>query len=136
MSNAPTIPDEFKDLLDAPTAILATNGPSGRPQVTAVSFLYDAEDGLLKISLNDTRQKTKNLRRDPKATLFIVDPQSPFRTLEIRGDAELRPDPDFSGCARVGAKYNADFRVHDKPGETRTLVVLHPARVVGTDMRR
>ncbi|MEV5411342.1 PPOX class F420-dependent oxidoreductase [Thermopolyspora sp. NPDC052614] len=136
MVDTPEIPEGFKDLLEAGTAILATNGASGRPQVTAVAFLYDAEDGLLKISLNDTRQKTKNLRRDPKATLFIVDPQTPYRTLEIRGDAEILPDPDFSACARVSAKYNADFHVHDKPGETRSLVILHPARVVGTDMRR
>lgn len=136
MTETPTIPDEFKDLLEAGTAILATNGAGGRPQVTAISFLYDAEDGLVKLSLNDSRQKMKNLRRDPKTTLFIVDPQTPFRTLEIRADAEILSDPDFSWCAKVGAKYNADFRVHDKPGETRSLVILHPKRVIGTDMRR
>ena len=137
MTEKATIPDEYKELLDAPVAILATNGPSGRPQVSAISFLYDTEDGLIKISLNDTRQKMKNLRRDPKCTLLIVDPQTPYRTLEIRADAEIRPDPDFSWCARIGkGKYNADFRVHDKPGETRSLVILHPRRVVGTDLRR
>lgn len=135
MTETPTIPDGFQDLLEAPTAILATNGASGRPQVTAIAFYHDPDDGLIKISLNDTRQKTKNLRRDPKATLFIVDPQTPYRTLEIRGDAEIVPDPDFSWCARIGKKYNADFRVHDKPGETRSLVILHPARIVGTDLR-
>lgn len=134
MTETPTIPDGFKDLLEARTAILATCNPDGQPQVTAIAFLYDAEDGRVKLSLNDTRQKMKNMRRDPKATLFIMDPENPYRTLEIRAEAEIRPDPDYSGCARVGAKYNADFRVHDKPGETRSLVILHPKRIVTTHL--
>ena len=85
----PTVPDSHRDLLDAATAILATNGADGKPQVTAVAFLFDPADQRVKISLNDTRQKVKNLRRDPNATLFILDPANPYRTLEIRGRAEL-----------------------------------------------
>ena len=132
MTDATVIPDEYKDLLETRTAILATNGASGLPQVTAIAFLYDASDGLVKISLNDTRQKTKNLRRDPRTTFFILDPANPFRSLEIRAEAEVRPDPDFAACAHIGAKYNADFRVHDRPGETRSLIILHPVRVVAS----
>lgn len=130
----PTVPDSHRDLLDTATAILATNGADGRPQVTAVSFLFDPADERVKISLNDTRQKTKNLRRDPNATLFIVDPANPYRTLEIRGQAELRPDADFSFVAVAGAKYGQDFRVHDQPGQTRSIVTLHPSRIVATLM--
>ncbi len=134
MANAPVVPDDFRDLLDTGTAILATNGANGLPQVTAIAFLYDPADGLIKISLNETRQKLKNLRRDPKTTFFILDPENPYRTLEIRAEAEILPDPDFAWCARVSAKYNADFRVHDGPGETRSLVVLHPVRIVTNKM--
>lgn len=126
------IPDEFKDLLETSTAILATNGATGLPQVTAIAFLYDQSDGLVKISLNDSRQKTKNLRRDPRTTFFIIDPENRYRTLEIRAEAEVRPDPDFTECARIGAKYGADFRVHDQPGQTRSVIILHPVRVVAT----
>lgn len=128
----PTVPDSHRDLLDAATAILATNGADGKPQVTAVAFLFDPADQRVKISLNDTRQKVKNLRRDPNATLFILDPANPYRTLEIRGRAELRPDSDFAFVAVAGAKYGQDFRVHDKPGETRSVVTLHPSRIVAT----
>ncbi|HET6504260.1 MAG TPA: PPOX class F420-dependent oxidoreductase [Amycolatopsis sp.] len=129
------VPDEFRDLLDASVAALATISPDGTPQVTAVAFLYDKEADLVRLSLNDTRQKTKNLRRDPRATLFIVDPASPYRTLEIRGRAELEPDADFAFARTAGAKYNTDFHTRDNPGETRSIVTLRPTRVNVADLR-
>jgi PPOX class probable F420-dependent enzyme len=129
---APAVPDAFRDLLDAATGILATNGPDGLPQVTAVTFLHDTVGDLVKISLNDTRQKTKNMRRDSRATLFILDRNNPYRSLEIRARVELAPDPDFSFAKTAGAKYGQDFHVHDQPGETRSVVTLHPVRINAT----
>src|SRR4051812_22039142 len=88
------VPDTHVDLVDAPnTAVLTTVGADGQPQSTAVWFLID-DDGLLKTSITTDRQKYKNLARHPKATLFIFDPANPFKTLEIRADVELTPDPD------------------------------------------
>jgi PPOX class probable F420-dependent enzyme len=129
------VPAEFRDLLDAPYAALATISAEGTPQVTEVAFLHDKEDDLVKLSLNDTRQKTKNLRLDSRATLFIVDPATPLRTLEIRARVELAPDADFAFCKTAGAKYNADFHRHDQPGETRSIVTLHPVKVNVADLR-
>jgi PPOX class probable F420-dependent enzyme len=130
------VPESHRDLLETDTAILATNGPDGRPQVTAVAFYHDAADDLVKISLNDTRQKTRNLRRDPRSTLFILDPANRLRTLEIRADAELIADPDLEFCRTAGTKYGADFHRHDRPGETRSQVVLHPTKVNASDLSR
>ena len=129
-----SVPESHLDLLDTRIAILATNGASGKPQLTATAFLYDKEDGRVKMSLNDNRQKTKNMRRDASATFFILDPENSGRTLEIRADVEITPDPDFAFCARAGEKYNADFRRNDQPGETRSIVTLHPTRVVATKL--
>jgi PPOX class probable F420-dependent enzyme len=99
-----------------------------------VAFL--AEDGLVRISLNTTRQKTRNLMARPRATLLIPDPASPYRTLEIRGDVEITPDEDYSFARRVGQKYGGtDFRSADRPGESRVGVVLRPVRVNVTDLR-
>lgn len=128
------VPESHRDLLDSHTAILATNGQHGGPQVTAVAFYHDKADDLVKLSLNDTRQKVRNLRRDPRATLFILDPDNRLRTLEIRAEADLIADPDFAFCATAGAKYNSDFHRHDQPGETRSQVVLHPVRVIATNL--
>jgi PPOX class probable F420-dependent enzyme len=129
MTTTPSVPDSHRDLLETKTAILATNGPDGLPQVTAVAFHHDEADDLIKISLNDTRQKTKNLHRDPNGTLFILDPVNPYRTLEIRGRTELVPDPDFAFAKTAGARYGQDFHQHDLPGETRSVVILHPSRI-------
>jgi PPOX class probable F420-dependent enzyme len=95
----PEIPESHRDLLDAQFATLATIGPDGRPQLSEVWFL--AEDGTVKISLSNARQKTKNLARRPVATVFILDLANPYRYLEIRGDAELTPDDDYSFADKV-----------------------------------
>ncbi len=136
MTAGAAVPESHRELLTTDTAILATNGPDGLPQVTAVAFYHDTTDDLVKISLNDTRQKTRNLRRDPRATLFILDPANRLRTLEIRAEAELIADPDLEFCRTAGAKYGADFHRHDRPGETRSQVVLHPIKVNAADLSR
>jgi PPOX class probable F420-dependent enzyme len=123
----PEIPESHRDLLDTQFATLATIGPDGRPQLSEVWFL--AEDGTVKFSLNTTRQKTRNLVRHPEATAFILDLANPYRYLEIRGDAEVTPDDDYSFAAKVGAKYGSDLRAHDQPGETRVVVTIHPTRI-------
>jgi PPOX class probable F420-dependent enzyme len=128
------VPDSHRDLLDAPTAVLATNGANGLPQVTAVGFLHDPEDDLIKISLNDTRQKTKNLRRNPNTTFFVLDLNRPYRTLEVQATAELIPDADLTFAKKAGAKYSADFTEQDRPGETRSIVVLRPLKINVVDM--
>jgi PPOX class probable F420-dependent enzyme len=123
-----TIPDSHRDLLNAQIAVLGTIGASGRPQLSGVWFL--TEDDAIKFSLNTTRQKVKNLRANPKASVLIFDEKSPYRYLEIRGDAEITPDPDYEFAEKVGAKYGADLRTRDQPGDSRVVVTIRPARVV------
>jgi PPOX class probable F420-dependent enzyme len=123
-----TIPDSHRDLLNAQIAVLGTVGASGRPQLSGVWFL--TEDDAVKFSLNTTRQKVKNLQANPKASVLIFDEKSPYRYLEIRGDAEVTPDPDYEFADKVGAKYGSDLRTRDKPGDSRVVVTIHPARVV------
>ena len=123
------IPSSHRALLDAPVGVLATLGPDGFPQVTALWFLYDEMAGAVRFSLNTSRQKTKNLRRRPEASFLVLDPASPYRTLEIRGRAEMQPDDDYAFADRVGKKYGTNLRQIDKPGERRVVVTLRPAKV-------
>ena len=133
MPDQTTVPDAFTDLLDAPVATLATIGPDGRPQLSAVWFLHD--DGEVKVSLHETRQKTKNLRTNPAVNLFVLDPQNPLRYLEIRGDAELADDRDYAFAAKVGAKYGgADLRQMDGDDQRRVVATIRSARVVAIDL--
>jgi PPOX class probable F420-dependent enzyme len=124
----PEIPDSHRDLLDGQVAVLGTIGASGRPQLSGTWFL--AEGGTVKISLNTTRQKVKNLQANPKCSLIILgDP--PYKYIELRGDAEITPDPDYEFADKLGAKYGgADLRERDQPGESRVVVTIKPARVI------
>ena len=123
-----TIPETHKDLLNAQVGVLGTVGSSGRPQLSGVWFL--AEGDTVRISLNTVRQKVKNLQANPKVSLLIFG-ESPYKYLELRGDAEIAPDPDYEFADKVGAKYGgADMRKMDQPGETRVVVTIHPERVI------
>lgn len=130
---ATTIPENFRDLLSTPVATLATIDKNGRPQLTEVWFLDDG-DGVA-LSLNTARQKVKNLLQRPQCSLFILDPAGPYRYLEVRGDAEITPDDEYEFADKVGAKYEADLRRMDKPGEKRVVVRIKPTRVNAVDMR-
>ena len=129
----PEIPASHRDLLDSDFATLATIGPDGRPQVSEVWFL--AEGDTVAISLNSSRQKTRNLQANPAASLFLLDLTVPFRYLEIRGDAEVIPDGDHAFADKVDSKYGADHRLHDQPGQTRVKVVIRPVKINAVDMR-
>jgi hypothetical protein len=72
---------------------------------------------------------------NPAASLLILDLAVPYRYLEIRGDAEITPDEDYSFADRVGAKYQSDLREHDQPGQSRVVVTIRPTRVNAVDMR-
>jgi PPOX class probable F420-dependent enzyme len=130
----PAIPDSHRDLLDTPCATLATVGPDGRPQLSEVWFLAEGDE--IGLSLNNTRQKTKNLQANPAVNLFILDPAGPYRYLEIRGDAEVVPDDDYSYASKLGAKYNADLKTRDQPGDSRVAIMIKPVRINAIDMRR
>ena len=122
-----------RDLLESSVATLATIGPDGRPQLSEVWFLSD--DGSVALSLNTSRQKTKNLMARPQCCLLILDLAVPQRYLELRGDAEVTPDPDSAFAARVGRKYGADLGDHDHAGESRVVVRIILHRVNAVDMR-
>jgi PPOX class probable F420-dependent enzyme len=122
-----TIPASHYDLLGAPVATLATLGSDGAPQLSEVWFI--AEDGTVRISLNTTRQKVRNLQHRPACSLLILDLANPYRYLEIRGDAEIQPDPDYAFADKLGAKYQSDLREMDQPGESRVVVTLRPHRI-------
>jgi PPOX class probable F420-dependent enzyme len=123
-----TIPENFLDLVRTPgVAVLTTLNSDGSPQTSALWYFLD-DDGLVKISLNVTRQKTKNLTQRPACTLFFLDPQNPFRTLEIRATAAVTPDEGKVFAAKVGQHYGTDFTSNDRPGEERVIVTLNPIK--------
>jgi PPOX class probable F420-dependent enzyme len=123
------IPSSHLDLLEAsiPVAI-ATVGPTGHPQVTAIWAVV--EGGNVVTSLAGVRQKLKNLEARPQATVFVIDPANPYRTLEVRGDVTIEPDPELTTLKRVLAAYGTDLESFTGPLEDRVAVTLRPTRVI------
>jgi PPOX class probable F420-dependent enzyme len=127
-----SIPDSHRDLLGGDIATLATVGEDGYPQVSEVWFLTEGDQ--IAMSLNTRRQKVKNLEAEPACTVLLLDLQNPYRYLEIRGTAVIAPDEDRAFAEEIGAKYHADLREHDAPGDRRVVVRIVPVRVNAVDM--
>jgi PPOX class probable F420-dependent enzyme len=119
------------DLLNSTAlAHVATIGPDGEPQSTPVWFDWDGH--YLRFSQTAQRQKVRNLRRDPRIALSIVDPANPYRYLELRGVAvRIDPDPDLAFVDRVTWKYLREGRdpSRNPPGEERVVVIVEPRHV-------
>ena len=123
------IPATFHDLLDNPIPVaLPTIGPKGYPQVTYVWVIRDGDT--LVTSLTEARQKLKNLRARPQGTVFVVDPANPYRTLEIRGEVTITPDPELETLSTVLAAYGTTLDAFAGPKDDRVTVRLTPLRVV------
>jgi PPOX class probable F420-dependent enzyme len=122
-----TFPESHRDLLDAQVATFATIDDDGFPQLTEVWFLVD--EGELKLSLNTSRRKARNLERRPECSLLLLDLQNPYRYLEIRGRARIEPDPDGAFAAKLSAKYGGDVRQYDQPDESRVIVTIEPLKI-------
>ena len=127
-----TFPESHRDLLDGQVATLATIGGDGFPQMTELWFLHD--DGELKLSLNNARLKTRNLMKRPECSLMLLDLQNPYRYLVVRGNAGIEADDDYAFAEKLGAKYSADVKEHDQPGDKRVVVTIEPTNVYPVDM--
>jgi PPOX class probable F420-dependent enzyme len=122
-----TIPDRFSDLLEKPVvAVCASTGPHGEPQSSPVWFRWDGTD--LLISLLRTRQKFRNVQRDPRLSLTIVDPMASYRYLEVRGAvSEIADDPDHTFVNGLAHRYlGVDTYPLSAPGDERVVVRITP----------
>jgi PPOX class probable F420-dependent enzyme len=70
--------------------VLATLKHDGRPQLSNVGYAYDPDAGIVRISVTADRAKTRNMQRDPRASLHVTSPD--FWTWVVaEGSAELTP---------------------------------------------
>lgn len=125
--NAHAIPEDYRDLLDSTAlAHVATIGPKGEPQNNPVWFGWDGE--YLKFSQTKVRQKLRNVRRDPRISLSIVDPEDPLRYLEVRGEVvRIEEDPDLDFINEMAKKYmGVDRYPFHQPGEERVVLYIEP----------
>jgi PPOX class probable F420-dependent enzyme len=125
-----SIPDKYRDLFTKRAfASLATLMPDGSPQVTPV--WVDLEGDLVLVNTARGRQKDKNMRRDSRVAMAIIDPENPYRYLEIRGRiAEITEEGADAHIDKMAKKYlGADKYPYRQPSETRVIFKIQPERV-------
>lgn len=124
----PSIPNELQPLLESTAvAFVSTIGPKGEPQTTPIWFVW--HDGVVRFSLVEGRQKLRNLRRDPRLSVVIVDPADPTWYVELRGTAELQPDPELSVERAAAIKYRGEHTDVEPPGTPRVAAAVVVERV-------
>jgi PPOX class probable F420-dependent enzyme len=70
--------------------VLVTLKRDGRPQLSNVSHAYYPDERIIRVSITDDRAKTRNLRRDPRASYHVTTPDRWAYTV-AEGTADLSP---------------------------------------------
>ena len=120
MSSA--IPEKYRDLFSKRAfASLGTLMPDGRPQVTPVWCDVDGDHVVFNSAKG--RQKDRNVRRDPRVALAIIDPENPYRYLEIRVPVVefTAQDPDAQYDKLAKKDLGVDKYPYRQAGETRVI---------------
>jgi PPOX class probable F420-dependent enzyme len=121
------IPEKYRDLFTKRAfANLATLMPDGRPQVTPIWCDFDGEYVVFNSAKG--RQKDRNVRRDPRVSVAIVDPDNPYRYLEIRGRVvEITEEGADASIDKLAKKYlGVDKYPYGQPGEVRVIYKIQP----------
>jgi PPOX class probable F420-dependent enzyme len=112
--------------------VLATIKSDGRPQLSNVGYAYDAEAQLIRVSVTDSRAKTRNLRSDPRVTLHVA--SKDFWTwVAVEGTAELSPvaaEPHDDTVEELVTYYRGISGEHENWDDYRTAMVTDHRLVV------
>jgi PPOX class probable F420-dependent enzyme len=123
------IPDKYLDLFQKRAfANLATLMPDGTPQVTPVWVDWDGTHVLINSARG--RQKDKNMQQNAAVSMSILDPDNPYRYLEVRGRvAEITEAGADDHIDKLAKKYmGKDKYPYRRPGEQRVIYKIAPTR--------
>ncbi|HEY6259652.1 MAG TPA: PPOX class F420-dependent oxidoreductase [Xanthobacteraceae bacterium] len=127
------IPEKYLDLLQQKKAFanLATTMADGSPQVTPVWFDY--KDGRIRVNTAKGRVKARTLRPGAAVALAIMDPDNPYRYVQVRGNVgrviEQGADQHIDALAK---KYlDKDKYPFAQPGEVRVMYEIEPKSASG-----
>jgi PPOX class probable F420-dependent enzyme len=127
--------DSVRRLLDEPNpAVLGTINPDGSPQTSVVWVGRDGND--LLISTAAGRRKERNMRRDPRVSLTVLDRGDPQLYAEIRGVATVTEDVGRRFAVRLEEQYSGpgagDEFLQLPPEVVRVIARITPQRVTGS----
>jgi PPOX class probable F420-dependent enzyme len=128
-----TVPDKYLDLLEQKKAFasLATAMPDGSPHVTPVWFDY--KDGRIRVNTAKGRVKARNMTSGAPVALAIMDPDNPYRYVQIRGRVgRVTEEGATAHIDSLTRKYLGQHKYpYAAPGEVRLMYEIEPISVSG-----
>jgi PPOX class probable F420-dependent enzyme len=129
-----SIPDAYQDLFTQQTfAHVATMLPNGMPHVTPVWIDYDDEIGYIQFNTERGRRKERNVRKNPRVGVSMLDPEDPYRFLSAWGEvAEVTTDGATEHIDRLAQRYMGvdEYPHHEEEAGERVIVRIEPQHVV------
>ena len=110
-------------------AVLATINADGSPQTSVMWVGRDGDDILF--STIEGRRKHRNMQRDPRVSLSIIDSADPENYVELRGRVSMTPDEGRRFDTGLSWKYDDKDPGEDRPGAVRVVVRLAVERAAG-----
>lgn len=112
-------------IADRHQGVLVTLKKDGRPQLSNINYAYDAEAGVVRVSITDGRAKTANVRRDPRVALHVS--SADFWSYAVaEGTADLSPvaaDPHDAVVEELIALFRAVQGEHPDWDDYRAAMV-------------
>jgi len=122
--------EETLRLLDGKNyAVIATVNPDGSPQTSVVWVGRDGAD--LVFSTVEGRVKHRNMLRDPRVSVTVIDSSDPENYVELRGRVAMTPDVGRRVDTQLSWKYDGKDPEPDKPGAVRVVVRMVVAKATG-----
>jgi PPOX class probable F420-dependent enzyme len=122
--------EETLRLLDGKNyAVLATVNADGSPQTSAMWVGRDGDD--LLFSTVEGRVKHRNMLRDPRVSVTILDAADPGNYVELRGQVSMVPDIGRRVDTQLSWKYDGKDPDPDRPGAVRVVVRMTVDKATG-----
>ena len=123
-----TLNHSARNVIDgAHVAVLATSSRDGRPQSSVIFIKRDGDTVLF--STIEGRLKTRNMRRDPRISLVVVDKNNAGRYVEIRGAVDITDDPDKTLLYEMYDRYMGGATPPPEPDAHRLIVRITPDKL-------
>ncbi len=129
------IPEKFHDLLSRPIlCALTTLNPNGQPHSVPVWCDYDGEH--VRVNAPAATQKARNLQKNNKVCLLIIDPQSAYHWIEIQGHVKEMRDEAHGArehINKLSEKYtgNPVYQAYGASGLNRQMYVIEAVKING-----
>jgi PPOX class probable F420-dependent enzyme len=110
-------------------AVLATVNPDGSPQTSVMWIGRHGSD--LLFSTVEGRVKHRNMLRDPRVSVTVLDSADPENYVELRGRVSMTPDVGRQVDTQLSWKYDGKDPGEDRPGAVRVVVRMAVEKATG-----